>query len=588
MYLRHQFGLRKGGNDVTRQSIGTEKAIRGTGGSKERSDPLEEVNTERKVCVEAERGSWIFNAARDDLISILDNLPCGVAILRSPFGKTLYINDQIIATLGYPLSQTPSTRAMMKKAIPDRKARSEANKLWRERVRSREMGTVPVVREYLCADGLVRSFEHRAVVLRKDLLVNLWIDVTRREVAEAKLRESESRFRSFFENSSDPFLLLDGSLVVDCNLAAQQMFGCDDRERIAGCSVEDLSPERQPDGAPSSLRGRSLFKAALKRGRYRCEWTARRMDGKELPVEISITAITLDGKTLLFAVLRDITEWKKAQHALLGAKVDLEKIVRERTSDLAVLNKQLVKEIGSRKKTELEVRRSREELRNLSEYLQRMREEGRADVAREMHDELGQALSAVAIDLSCLRGRLPPGQDGFKEQVQEIEARIGDTMRSVREICRKLRPPILDDLGLATAIKWHLRQFQEKTGVHCFADVAEELPDHQKELDLVVFRIYQEAMTNVLRHAEATKVEVALKCNKTCFVLKVQDNGKGISAEQLASSLSLGILGIRERVRFWGGKSLLTGAPGKGTTVKVSIPFKQRKRSFKESALHPI
>ncbi len=568
---------------MARRSTGTVKTTEGAGGSEKKIVPPKAGRDKGKGSIESDRGSWILEAPRDDLVSILERLPCGVAVLGSPFGKALYINDQIIATLGYTLSKTPSTRSMMKKALPDRKVRSEAYKSWKEIVRSGGVGTVPVVRQYLCGDGVARSFEHRAVVLRKDLLVNLWIDVTRREVAEAKLRESESRFRSFFENSSDPFVLFDGVSVAGCNRSALEMFGFDERESMVGANIEGLSPEKQPDGASSIHRALSLFDAVHKKGSHRFEWTIRKSDGTEIPVEVSISAITLGGKSLLFAIFRDIREWKEAQQALLHAKIDLEQMVRERTSNLNALNRQLVKEIGARKKSEQEVRKSREELRNLSEYLQQMREEGRADVAREMHDELGQALSAVTIDLACLADRLPAAQEGLREQVREIETRIGDTMRSVRQICRKLRPPILDDLGLSAAIRWHLRQFQEKTGIRCTAVVDEELPDHQKDLDLVVFRIYQEAMTNILRHAGATRVDVTLRCSKTRLALKVHDNGKGISEEQVASALSLGILGIRERVRFWGGRSAFAGAPGKGTSIKVSMPLRQKRRSFNES-----
>jgi PAS domain S-box-containing protein len=532
------------------------------------------AKNEQEGCVKPERGSWIFNAAKSDLISVLDNLPVGVAVLGSPIGNALYINNQIVDTLGYTLTETPSTRSLMKKAIPDRKARSEAYKGWRQSVRSGS--GEPAARPYICGDGTVRSFEHRTVALRKDLIVNLWIDVTRREKAEAQLRESESRFRSFFENSSDPFVLFDGERVVSCNRAAQKMFGYEDRKRIIGATMEKLSPEKQPDGILSALRARSLFKAALKRGSNRFEWVVQRADGKETPVEASITTITLGGKTLLFAVLRDITTWKEARRALLYAKADLENRVRERTSDLATANKRLLREIKARKRTEQETRKSREELRYLSEHLQRIREEERARIAREVHDQLGQALSAVTIDLACLRERLPGQDAGLKEEVREIEKRIGDTTESVREICRELRPPILDDFGLPTAIKWHLGELRKKTGMDCTASIDEEIPVHQKEISLVIFRIYQEAMINVLRHARATRVHVMLKLNKNHLVLVVKDNGKGISAEQITSPLSLGILGIRERVRFWGGKSLFTGSPDKGTTVRVSIPLRRR------------
>ena len=283
----------------------------------------------------------------------------------------------------------------------------------------------------------------------------------------------------------------------------------------------------------------------------------------------------------MFGVLRDVTAWKEAQHELLHAKTDLETRVRERTADLASVNKRLRKEIEARKKTEQEMRKSREDLRNLSEHLQQIRERDRADIAREVHDQLGQALSAVVIDLACLREQLPPGQDG-RRQVRAIEARIRDTMRSVREICRKLRPPILDDLGLPTAIAWHLRDFQERTGIACTAAIDEKIPDHGKELSLVMFRIYQETMTNILRHAHATRVDVMLQHREGHLVLTVKDNGRGISPEQSASRLSLGILGIRERVRFWGGEFLITGSQGKGTTVKVSVPLRQQKLARKK------
>jgi PAS domain S-box-containing protein len=536
------------------------------------------IEAKEKPITKPERGSWVFDADKKDLISILDNLPCGLAILGSPFGNVHFINKAIVSTLGYTLPNTPSTKAMFKQAIPDPKERAEAWKQWKQLVK---LGGGTTVRQYLCGDGNVRTFENRSVILRKDLIVNLWIDVTRRETAETQLRESEARFRSFFEESADQFLLLDGHRVVDCNLAAQKMFDCQDRDLMIGTTIEALSPERQADGSLSSRKVRTLLAAVCKHGHHKTEWTIRTTDAKEIPVELSISTVALRGKNLLFTVLRDITPWKEAEKILLHAKTDLENRVRERTSDLIAVNKQLLREIQTRKKSELETRRSREDLRYLSEHLQRIREQDRTHIAREVHDQLGQSLSALTIDLSRLRDRLPPKNSWLREQVQSIEKQIGGTMQSVREICRQLRPPVFDDFGLNAAIRWYLRDFQERTGIRCSVRIDEEIPDHDKELDLVILRIFQEAITNVLRHAEATQVQVTLVRHSKNLVLRIQDNGKGISSEQTANPLSLGVLGIRERVRFWGGKSLFTGSPGRGTTMTVSIPIIRKKVSLK-------
>ena len=556
----------------------TDRAIQNTVRAKKRGSFYNSRVRNGRQDLKPEQGSWILSADKKDLISILDNLPAGIATLGSAFGNVLYINHQILDTLGYSLSDTPSTRDMWKKAIPDPKLRRDVARLWKQVVKAG--GGTSLVKP-LCVDGEIRTFENKAVVLRKDLIISMWIDVTRREAAEARLRESESRFRSFFDKSTDPFLLFDGNRVIDCNAAAQQMLNYQHKEQMIGTSLDDLLPRKQADGRLSSKRPQVLFEALSKQGNYRCEWTIRRNNGKEIPVELSIAPISFKQKELFCVVLRDITQWKEAQKVLLHAKTDLENRIRDRTSDLMAANKQLRKEIKIRKKTEREMRRSREELRSLSEHLQRIREEERARIAREVHDQLGQSLSALTIDLTWLKQALPGNNGGLREKVSEIERQISSTLESVRQICRELRPPVFDDFGLPTAIKWHLKEFQKRTGINCVAVIDEEIPAHEKGLALVVLRIFQEAMTNILRHAEATKVQVTLKNRVDNLVLRVSDNGKGISPQQMTNPLSLGILGIRERVRFWGGKSSFTGSPGRGTTMTVSIPIARRKVSLK-------
>lgn len=517
-----------------------------------------------------ERGSWIYEADKAELISILDNLPYGVTILGSPFGNVRFINKQIVATLGYTLPDTPSTAVMAKKAIPDRKERAAIRKAWKQIVKD---GGGALAYRYLCEDGMVRTFEQRAVVLRKNLIVNTWIDVTRREEAEDNLRRSESRFRSFFERSTDPFCLLDGNVLVSCNDAVARLFNCESKEELIGTTLDSLSPDRQPSGRLSSGAVKALLGLVRKQGNCKTEWTISRSDGVTIPVELSIAAIELKAKALLFAVLRDITPWKQAQEVLLHANADLEASVKERTADLTAANRRLRREIETRKKSEKETERSREELRNLAEHLQQIREADRMHVAREAHDQMGQSLSAVMIDLARLKDRLQKKETGLKVQVQNVEKQIVNAMESIREICRELRPPVFDDFGLSTAIKWHLREFQKRTGIHCNAAIDENIPAHEKGLDLVLFRILQEATTNILRHAGATRIRVTLTKNAKNIVLHVKDNGRGITARQITDPLSLRILGIYERVRFWGGKSSFVGSPGKGTTMIVSIPI---------------
>lgn len=523
-----------------------------------------------------EQGSWVLEADKEDLVSILDNLPYGLAVLKSPFGSARFINKAILSSLGYTLPNVPSTKAMLKQAIPDPKERAKAKKLWKQLVQS---GGGVTIGQFLCGDGKTRVFENKSVILRKDLIINAWIDVTRREIAEARLRESEARFRSFFERSADPFLLLDEKRIIDCNIAALKMFSCNNRRLIVDVSMDRLSPENQSDSTQSVRKLRSVLGIVNKRGHHRTEWTIKTIAGKEIPVELSMTTISLRGKNLYFTIIRDITPWKEAEKVLLNAKTDLENRVRERTQDLTAMNKRLLKEVRTRKKSEKETRKSREDLRHLSEHLQQIREQDRTYVAREIHDQLGQSLSALTIDLSRLKNKLPPKNRRLTEQVQNIEKQISGTMQSVRDICRQLRPPVFDDFGLVAAIKWYLRDFQERTGIYCRARIHETIPEHNKKLDLVILRIFQEAMTNILRHAEATEVEVVLKISSGNLTLRVRDNGRGISPEQAANPLSLGILGIKERVRFWGGKSLITGLPGKGTTMTVSVPVFRKKET---------
>ncbi|HEV2379687.1 MAG TPA: MEDS domain-containing protein [Terriglobia bacterium] len=229
----------------------------------------------------------------------------------------------------------------------------------------------------------------------------------------------------------------------------------------------------------------------------------------------------------------------------------------------------VIMDVTERKRTEEELQRSRDQLRALAARLQSVREEERTKVAREIHDELGQALTAIKIDLSSLSRELPADQKPASESILKL---VDETIQSVRRISTELRPAILDAVGLVAAVEWAAGDFEGRTGTKCQLDLPQEDIAIDQERATALFRIFQETLTNVVRHANATVVSVRLAKEDSNLTLRVHDNGTGVSEEQLSAGSSLGILGIRERALLLGGELTITGDPGEGTTVRVRIP----------------
>jgi len=211
-------------------------------------------------------------------------------------------------------------------------------------------------------------------------------------------------------------------------------------------------------------------------------------------------------------------------------------------------------------------------LRALAARLQSVREEERKRVAREIHDQLGQALTAIKIDLSGLVRELPADLKHLSRRTSSTLTLVDETIQTVRRIATELRPGILDDLGLAAAVEWAGEEFEARTGIKCRLDLSEGSISIDPERATAVFRIFQETLTNVARHAEASELEVRLAKLDRHLILEVHDNGRGIPEDKLSRGESLGILGMRERALLLGGEITISGIPGKGTTVSVRIP----------------
>ena len=221
---------------------------------------------------------------------------------------------------------------------------------------------------------------------------------------------------------------------------------------------------------------------------------------------------------------------------------------------------------------EEKLRRSHDRLRALTGHLQCVREEERTRIAREVHDELGQALTGLKLDVAWLSSR-PPGARGMKRKLKSMSGQIDATIHAIRRISTEMRPGVLDNLGLAAAIEWQAADFQERTHIRCEVKIEVTEMLWEQNFSTACFRVFQETLTNITRHANATYVEVRLAREGGDMVLTVRDNGCGITEKEIAHAHSIGLMGMKERATQVGGEVSFRGVPDQGTTVTMRVPF---------------
>jgi len=252
-------------------------------------------------------------------------------------------------------------------------------------------------------------------------------------------------------------------------------------------------------------------------------------------------------------------------------------VLKTRLSRLVPVVQRALRETEERRerlRAEEDLRQANEQLRALSGHLQHMREEERTRIAREVHDELGQKLTGMKLDLSWLDRQLSSPRSGpLRQRVKYLSNEVDSTVQIVRRIATELRPQILDDLGLGAALEWQGNEFQGRTGIRCVVTSQVGEATWNPDFTTVFFRIFQELLTNIIRHASATLVEVSLAEESGRLVLEVRDNGRGITQKEIENNRSIGLIGMRERAALGGGELIFTGVPGKGTTVRVVVPL---------------
>jgi PAS domain S-box-containing protein len=233
-----------------------------------------------------------------------------------------------------------------------------------------------------------------------------------------------------------------------------------------------------------------------------------------------------------------------------------------------------VTDITDRKLAEEQLKTSREQLRELSNHLETVREEERTSIAREIHDELGQTLVTLKIYISWLLRRLSKAEELASEQTKSIYALIDAAINTVMRLSTQLRPGALDDFGLASAIEWQINEFKKWTDLeYDFVSVPRNIV-LDREIATAFYRIAHEALTNIIRHAQATQVRILLKKTRRVLELSIKDNGNGITEAQINDPRAFGLVGMRERAHLLGGELQVSGVPGEGTIVKITLSLR--------------
>jgi PAS domain S-box-containing protein len=385
-------------------------------------------------------------------------------------------------------------------------------------------------RVFKTKDGTLKEVEISAKLLTDGRFIGIVRDITARKKTEEILKSSEQKYRLLFNQNPMPMFMIElpGRNFLDVNNAAIEFYGYSKAEflEMTGYDIRsDKDAQKLPEH--DGISTAEIHNAGI--------WEHKKKDGSIVKVNIITHNILYEEKEARLVLANDVTEKFTAEEAL---------------------------------------KKSHEEFRQLATHLENVRETERTHIAREIHDELGQQLTGLKMDIAWLNRRLKNQEVEVKQKIAETIQLIDTTVITVRRIATELRPSILDDLGLLAAMEWQSEEFQKRSEISCFFSSNVHEVKVSADLATGIFRIYQECLTNVLRHSKATQVNSFLQIIDHILVLNIADNGKGFIAKEIATKKTLGLLGMKERTTLLGGTYEITSIPGKGTSVIISVPLK--------------
>ena len=369
-------------------------------------------------------------------------------------------------------------------------------------------------------------------------------DISERKNAEEAMQESQDKLQGIVGSAMDAIISVnEQQRIVVFNRAAEKIFGCVASEAI-GTTLDRFIPAALRAGHSEHIRRFGLEGVTTRSMTSPAILTALRTGGEEFPIEATISHVQAGGEKLFTVILRDITERKRAENKL---------------------------------------RWSEDQLRALAARSQTASERERLRIARELHDQLGLALTSMKMDLNWILRKHEKGENNWIPMVQDSIKAVDSTIALVRRLATELRPRMLDTAGLAPAIEWHVAEFQRHTGIFCTAQVSEDTFGFSSDQRIEVFRICQEALTNVARHSRAKHVLVTLAREQDQAILTVNDDGVGFLVDDLVNTPALGLVGMRERAVLLGAQLHIESAPAIGSTISLRIPLEAAQSSLQET-----